>query len=246
MTNISITTKRCSRCRAVKARQEFRVDPKHSDALASACKVCERTADAARHLILKQNPNSPDTRDKRCSTCQIVKTADSFYRNSTASDGRQWACKPCQKIYTASHSPDPSRRVTLTERMCTGCQMVKPASCFGSHQKTRSGLTSKCSTCQAHKHRKQAFGISEAQYKEMIEAQNGRCAICLRDPLIVHRFGFVVDHCHVSGNVRALLCFHCNAGIGWLGDDPERIESARQYILNHRTLLSVLHPRLFR
>jgi hypothetical protein len=43
----------------------------------------------------------------------------------------------------------------------------------------------------------------------------------------------VVDHDHVTGRVRALLCNLCNAGIGHLRDDPQIMQAAIEYVRFH-------------
>ena len=43
-----------------------------------------------------------------------------------------------------------------------------------------------------------------------------------------------IDHDHETGEIRGLLCFQCNTGIGKLGDDESRIWSAYNYLVNHR------------
>lgn len=79
----------------------------------------------------------------------------------------------------------------------------------------------------------QSFGISLAEYGEMLVAQNGVCAIC-KQPETHMRNGKVkalaVDHDHKTGAIRGLLCFDCNTGIGKLKDDPEVMRSAIQYL----------------
>jgi Recombination endonuclease VII len=60
----------------------------------------------------------------------------------------------------------------------------------------------------------------------MLAEQAGVCAICSLDlPLSI-------DHDHVTGEVRGLLCSNCNLGIGNLRDDPEIIGSAIRYLTN--------------
>jgi hypothetical protein len=63
-----------------------------------------------------------------------------------------------------------------------------------------------------------------------VARQNGRCALCGGPPT---ERGLVIDHCHRSGKVRALLCSSCNKGLGFFRDDPERLTAAITYLENH-------------
>lgn len=80
------------------------------------------------------------------------------------------------------------------------------------------------------------YGISVAQYESLLAAQNGVCAICLREP----KRGYLhVDHDHTCCKgqrshgccVRGLLCADCNLAIACLSDDPERLKRALIYII---------------
>lgn len=71
------------------------------------------------------------------------------------------------------------------------------------------------------------FGISIDDYNEILLSQNGRCAICGKEP---NGRLLSVDHDHVAGKVRGLLCHGCNVGIGYLGDNPDRLRLAADYI----------------
>ena len=51
------------------------------------------------------------------------------------------------------------------------------------------------------------YGITSAQYDQMLEAQGGRCAVCRRLP---GKTRLNVDHDHKTGLVRGLLCWTCN------------------------------------
>jgi hypothetical protein len=77
------------------------------------------------------------------------------------------------------------------------------------------------------------FDLTPEQYSEMWTAQRGLCAICHR---VEPREGYAlaVDHDHTTGEVRGLLCSHCNRGIGWLSDDPELLRSAIGYLTGIR------------
>jgi hypothetical protein len=77
-------------------------------------------------------------------------------------------------------------------------------------------------------HLSRRYGISADEADVMLEAQGGLCAICRSAPA-EH-----VDHDHRTGQVRALLCFNCNGGLGQFGDDPVRLRAAAAYVERHR------------
>jgi len=76
------------------------------------------------------------------------------------------------------------------------------------------------------------YGITLAEYDEMLEAQGGRCKIeaCRTDVPGGHG-RFHVDHNHETGKIRGLLCHRCNIGLGHFRDSPHLLQSARDYLL---------------
>src|SRR5262245_38034966 len=72
---------------------------------------------------------------------------------------------------------------------------------------------------------RKVYGISWADYETMFERQGGACAICKRTGLTL-----CVDHCHLTGEVRGLLCIRCNSAIGFCSDDPALLQAAAAYL----------------
>lgn len=73
------------------------------------------------------------------------------------------------------------------------------------------------------------YGISLDVWNAMYTAQRGRCAICDRSDVKL-----VVDHDHETNVVRGLLCSNCNTGLGFFQDDPDILDTARDYVLGIR------------
>ncbi len=69
------------------------------------------------------------------------------------------------------------------------------------------------------------YGLAPEKFLAMLDAQNGCCVICLE-----YLDKPVVDHCHETGKVRALLCSPCNTAIGLLKECPVRMRSAIDYV----------------
>jgi hypothetical protein len=63
---------------------------------------------------------------------------------------------------------------------------------------------------QRDKRLRRQYGISAVQYDSLLAIQNGRCAICPATKPGGRGTLFHVDHDHVTGHVRGLLCHACN------------------------------------
>jgi hypothetical protein len=71
------------------------------------------------------------------------------------------------------------------------------------------------------------YGLTREEYDEMLLNQDYRCNICGRTiEEARQRRPLSVDHSHVTGKVRGLLCRVCNSSLGWY----ERLTSE---ILDH-------------
>ena len=114
--------------------------------------------------------------------------------------------------------------------ICTRCKEGKPenAEYFPLHNKKRNGLDSWCRACRSeyrNRNNRGAFRnvISDEALAEL-KTSITQCVIC------GHEEKLVVDHDHITGKVRGMLCNHCNRGLGHFRDDPMLLEFAAQYL----------------
>lgn len=80
--------------------------------------------------------------------------------------------------------------------------------------------------------RRYRYGLEPSDVGALWRGQGCRCAICQReegDPRFHGRVPFV-DHDHVSGRVRGLLCLSCNTGLGKANDSAEVLKRAYDYL----------------
>ena len=71
------------------------------------------------------------------------------------------------------------------------------------------------------------YGLAPGEYDRMFEAQDGRCAICAKQPRSKR---LAVDHDHRTGKPRALLCVVCNRGLRSFEFDYIPAQQAAIYI----------------
>lgn len=77
---------------------------------------------------------------------------------------------------------------------------------------------------------KRQYGITIADYYDMLTAQGGRCAVCRTDDPCHGRLFFCVDHDHLTNEVRGLLCDDCNLAAGKMKDDPVLLIRLADYL----------------
>jgi hypothetical protein len=112
----------------------------------------------------------------------------------------------------------------IPNKHCSGCGIeIEPS-------KRHPG---KCRPCylesakyfQARTYHQRLYGISRAEFEDLLLSQEGKCKICQRKMNRPH-----TDHDHISGRVRGLLCSTCNSGLGCFGDIPEFLRRAADYL----------------
>jgi hypothetical protein len=75
------------------------------------------------------------------------------------------------------------------------------------------------------------YGVSKVDYDALLERQGGSCAICHTTDWGNGRSGRPnIDHDHVTGKVRGLLCWNCNVAIGHFGDSKQTLVAALSYL----------------
>lgn len=141
---------------------------------------------------------------KFCSSCKQEKDFSAFHKNGT---GYQAWCKDCKKpavLKWRREHPEQHR-----EHVRKG----------GKNFYKRNPLKVRENAL------KRKYNIDLISYNKLIDLQNNVCAIC-KNTGKLH-----VDHDHITGIVRGLLCMNCNTGIGNLKDSPELLRSAINYLL---------------
>jgi hypothetical protein len=77
---------------------------------------------------------------------------------------------------------------------------------------------------------KRAYGITVEQYNNLFELQEGCCALCGVAPEDKPFHGLHVDHDHLTGKIRGLLCRWCNSMLGRVEAYPSWLVKAEEYL----------------
>jgi len=146
-------------------------------------------------------------------------------------------------------------------KKCRRCLVEKAISEFCHHPDTRGGLQSHCRKCQNEARRarrktnpilfrnewyQRAYGITADDYAQLLKVQSGKCKIC--GAMLAgdkrHRV-LSVDHNHETGQVRGLLCVHCNHGLAAFRDNPCLLEAAIAYLKESRHVASMPEESIY-
>ena len=154
---------------------------------------------------------------KRCSKCgdKFPATPEFFHRDRGKSDGLYSSCKQCQNATNKEYRNSPAGIVSHLQSN-------------NRYKKTTTGqYNDRKNILQRN------YGITIEQYEKMQEQQGGVCAICGKAESSVHG-GVVkrlsIDHDHVTGKIRGLLCDNCNKGLGFCFDNISILESMISYL----------------
>ena len=179
---------------------------------------------------------------KRCPDCKTDKPLTEFRRNKALPDGISFYCRSCfrrrdqvgyeRRRRARGHKLRADRGPTPEgHRYCSWCRTFVPLSEWATNIASTSGLSSYCIPCnrvaKMHSYWRRRYGLTQEEVVELKVVQGGLCALCRERPA-KH-----VDHDHRTGQVRGVLCFQCNAGLGQFADRPEMLEAAVRYLKDH-------------
>lgn len=78
------------------------------------------------------------------------------------------------------------------------------------------------------------YNLTPEKYQKLLKQQNGLCAICKQPELNKKRNGLVknltIDHNHKTGEIRGLLCYHCNLVLGHIYDKISILKTMIEYL----------------
>jgi hypothetical protein len=170
---------------------------------------------------------------KTCNQCGLRKPLDDFYAEKKGRDGRRPECKTCNLANRAAkyrQNPRPA-----IERALRWKRENPERYRATQREYVRSGRK-KVSSRKSHL--KREYGLTLEAFDAVLTSQGGGCAICGRpEP-------DNVDHDHVTGRVRGILCFNCNVAIGHVGDDEDRLAAAMAYLARDDELDSIVRGRV--
>jgi hypothetical protein len=166
-----------------------------------------------------------------CSCCKKLKSISNFYFLNKKINKLSCWCKTCdkksKKIYR-NENKDIIHKKQKAWYIKNRKELLKQQKLFRkSHP-----------TYQLNIHLKHKFGITLDQYNQMLESQNGVCAICNNFEIEKNQYGIKrlsVDHNHQTGKIRGLLCTKCNTGLSFFKDKPDLLIKANNYLVNYGT-----------
>lgn len=147
---------------------------------------------------------------KICSICHEVKPVEEF---SLRKNGKRRSdCKECSRIRAREYYwKNPKERAR------------KRREWYANNKERGKAVDLKCRF-------KKYYGITLEQYDEMILAQENKCAICGTSSPGGPGKRLCVDHNHITGQIRGLLCQKCNTLLGLSDDNPVILWKAIKYL----------------
>jgi hypothetical protein len=127
-------------------------------------------------------------------------------------------------------------------KICSKCKVPKPLDEFHKRINGKYGRDHYCKKCGNAGHRIRyannpgeklnkkygKYNITHDDFINMYNAQNGKCKICNKQ--FERKRHIFIDHNHVTGSVRGLLCPNCNILLGNCNDNIETLKSAISYL----------------
>lgn len=154
---------------------------------------------------------------KSCSKCNTKQSIENFVTDNRRPDKLTIWCKRCRNISHKKWYESNTAKVKERKRLD---RIYRKEYYQAPERKKKYRI----------KYIEKTFGIKYEEYDRMLQEQNALCAICGESESSSTCKYLSVDHCHITGQIRGLLCVSCNRGLGMLRDNPLFVEKALNYL----------------
>ena len=145
---------------------------------------------------------------KECADCQSVRSLSDFHIRKSGAVYPY--CKACNVKRAMKWSTENRERKNAGQRVR---HALKPPE------------------WRRNKHYRAQYGVSYDDVRSLLEKQDFRCAICVKE---IDEKTAVVDHCHNSEIVRGVLCNLCNISLAPI-EREGFLDTALAYLERHRS-----------
>ena len=220
--------KYCPRCKTEKPFAEFSRATANKDGYHGHCKQCVSTRNKQ---VYAERGKHSWRYDSRCVRCERILPKTMFAKHGRSCrdcldhEERQHAlglkqCCDCQEWLT--HDKFQPSKLKVYRAQCRGCVSAQHA---GRKDKARNTKL------------KKEYGVTGAQYDELVARQGGKCPVC-KEPLDPNSRSHSVDHAHGgahAGRIRGVVHRDCNRFVLWTHDDSTMLRNAAELIDNPLT-----------
>ena len=162
------------------------------------------------------------------SICPICQQSRSYKSRQGLLKGLKKPCRACTNSIKQGGSGLSYDEAGI--RLCRNCSVSMTKGTYYEYNKTICKSCSHTVTAEyirsTYKFKK--YSIDQEQYNELLVKQGDACAICKTsfDDNTTTR----IDHDHITGEVRGLLCHYCNVGLGHFKDNIEFLTESIKYL----------------
>jgi len=136
---------------------------------------------------------------------------------------------------------------------CVHCGLTKPLTDFPIGKRCKDGHKGRCKECvklfvksRGYKNRSlppeiqhrndiaRKYGLLPVEERRLLHLANHQCQVCS------NKTDLTIDHNHVTGAIRGILCRKCNSALGLVKDDAELLLKLIGYLKNAPTTVNML------
>jgi hypothetical protein len=173
---------------------------------------------------------------KICLSCELEKSINKFTKNSSKQDGRDIYCKVCNSKAGKEYYEKNKEKILNNQNKYRLENKDKIAiknknyeiNNWNKIKKRKREWYNKNKEKMANKRLKQILNITLEQKNDILKTQLGKCASC-GDILGNDKHNIHVDHNHLTGAVRKILCRRCNLALGIMEENVDKILKLAEY-----------------